>query len=155
MEREFVFMFLAISFSSFLSSLSTLHSACQFVPSSSLYLRELLHWWTDRHLPVITDILGSAFGKAPRWLHNPCGAVFQPPQLISKGRAGPRGLRLEAALPLATKKAKSTWLLEVIIPYDKLKPGPTINKNIVSSTAQWNLAHVQVKNVETISWEKC
>lgn len=51
------------------------------------------------------------------------------------------------------RKAKSTWLLEVIIPYDKLKPGPTINKNTVSSTAR-NLAHARVKNVETNGWEK-
>lgn len=42
----------------------------------------------------------------------------------------------------------------MIIPYDKLKPGPTVNKNIVSSTAQWDLAHVQVKNGETISQKK-
>lgn len=42
----------------------------------------------------------------------------------------------------------------MIMPHDKLKSGPIINKNIVSSTTQWNLAHVQVKNVETISCEK-
>lgn len=43
----------------------------------------------------------------------------------------------------------------MVILYDKLEPGPIINKNIVSSPAPRILAHVQVKNVETVSCEKC